>query len=64
MTSGFTGSTVPMRLLASRPGRIAKLIVRLELALLFGIGLSLTVGWYAAMLWVGYRVFLWMAGGL
>lgn len=53
-----------MGLLASRPGWIAKLIVRLELALLFGIGLSLTVGWYAAMLWVGYRVFLWMAGGL
>lgn len=64
MAARSTGSTVSMGLLASRPGRIAKVIVRLQLALLFGIGLSLTVGWYAAMMWVGYRVYLWMAGGL
>lgn len=53
-----------MGLLTSRSGRVAKLVVRLEVALLFCIGLSLTVGWYAAMLWVGYRVYQWVLGGL
>lgn len=53
-----------MGLSAFRSGRVAKLIVRLQLALLFAIGLSLTVGWYAAMMWAGYYVIRWMFGAL
>lgn len=47
---------------ASQSGRVARLIAGMELALLFGVGLSFTVVWYAAMLWVGYRVVLWLYG--
>lgn len=44
----------------SQTRRVARLITGVELALLFGVGLFLTVVWYVAMGWVGYRVVLWL----
>ena len=60
MTSRQTGSTMSMDLSTSRSERLGRLISRLELMLLFGIGLSLTAAWYVAMAWAGYRVVLWV----
>ena len=54
----FTG------LQAWRSEGTARLIVRLELAFLLVFGVSLTLGWSAAIMWGAYRAVLWLCMAL